>query len=191
MRRLLQVALSLVIAGTLGIIIHRLGAEDVAGKTGRTSARAQGNGPRAAPPRTALTYPERVAIPDDVPSVALITVPVKGTEPEEELVYIPGAYYLEAHYDGWQRCLSRVADGRFDRLDEWRPVKTMQTWVEEYELRGAKDGYTACAEAVRKLREESVPDESIRRMAAGEHLQRGVSPLARDLKRSARANAQR
>jgi hypothetical protein len=166
-------ALTLVV---VGIVFHRLGAQDVAGKTPSATSAL----------RSPLRYPDRVDIPDDVASVAVIAVPVKSGDPEEELVYIPGANYLEAHYDGWQECLSRVAEGRFDRLDNWLPASPRQSWVETYELRGTKDGFHACAAAVRELRDESVPDESLRRMAASEFLKRGRAPLVRDAEGSGR-----
>jgi hypothetical protein len=182
MRPSLQIAVSLMLAGTLLRPSHGLSADNASARVRRGAAVAKG-------PRTELTYPQHVPIPDDIPSVALIAVPVKSGDPEQELVYIPGAYYLEAHYDGWQRCLSRVADGRFDSLDNWLPDADEQRWTEKYELRGAEDGFTACAVAIRILRREKVPDATIRRMAAGEYLKRGLAPLAQDSRRSGQADA--
>ena len=70
---------------------------------------ATGREPTIDPKATAaagIRYPNRVPIPDDLPSVHVVRGRNKETSERYERTILPVVLYLRGHYIGWQECLA-------------------------------------------------------------------------------------
>lgn len=102
---------------------------------------------------TLLRYPSRIALPEDIPSVDTV---VDKENPKSTSIIIPGAYYLEAHYDGWQMFLKYFQEeGELALSKPWEAP--MVSINQRYTHKGMGDGYEYCrAQALKMVAEEGV-----------------------------------